>query len=185
MNPTAFYQHLPTLHTQRLILRKLRLEDAGDYFAFASDPQVTRFLRWGPHASMAETEKYLEHAIGGYHAGTDGPWGIELAREGRLIGSIHLMEIDPYHLKADVGVVLNSQYWRKSIGSEALRCVLAHCFNALCLQRVQALVITGNIAGYRLMETCGMTHEGVLRRYALQKGMWRDFDVFSILPEAL
>lgn len=184
MDATELLQQLPTLRTERLILRKLRLDDAADYFAFASDPRVTRYLRWGPHGSPEQTQAYLADVLTRYAEGAnDGLWGIEQAGEQRLIGSIHLMDINLHDLKADVGIILHAQYWGKGLACEALRRVLAFSFGELGLQRVQALIITGNTAACRLMERCGMTHEGLLRRYALQKGQWWDFDVFSIIAD--
>ena len=117
---------------------------------------VTRYLRWGPHASLQDTEAYLAEVLEDSGQALDGLWGIELPQEGRLVGTIHLMDIDERHLKADVGVVVNAQYWRKDIGSEALQRVLAFCFDDLSLQRVQGLPITENAAACRMLEKCGM-----------------------------
>jgi len=181
MNVTAFYQKLPLLKTPRLLLRELCEEDDRDYFAFASDPQVTQYLRWGPHTSLDETHTYLSGVLAGYRNGTDGPWGIESVQKRRLIGACHLMGIDPNHLNADVGVVLHSQYWGQGLGSEALQAVLTLCFTDLGLQRVQGLAITGNASACRMMVKCRMKHEGVLRHHALQKGQWCDFEQYAIL----
>ena len=44
------------LETDRLFLRRLLPEDADMMYAnWASDPQVTRFLRWEPHKNALET----------------------------------------------------------------------------------------------------------------------------------
>jgi ribosomal-protein-alanine N-acetyltransferase len=183
IDPTAFYRDLPTLETGRLRLRKLRLEDAGAYFAFAGDPQVTRYLRWGPHASLAVTKDYLAEVLQGYEEGSDGPWGIESKTEGALIGTVHLMEIDPHNRRADTGVVLARAYWGKGIGSEALLRVLAFCFTEMGLKRVQGFPITANLAARRMMEKCGMLYEGTLRSYAFQKGQFQDFDLLAIISD--
>jgi [ribosomal protein S5]-alanine N-acetyltransferase len=181
INPSTFYHNLPSLTTDRLVLRRLRLEDAQAYFAFAGDPLVTRYLRWGPHGSIAETESYLAGVMEGYASGCDGPWGIELARAQALVGTIHLMAIDPQHRTAEVGVVVARTYWGQGIGPEALRRVLALCFNELGLNRVQGLVVVGNAPGRRMMEKCAMVHEGTLREYAVQKGQPQNFDVYALL----
>ncbi len=180
MNLARLLRPLPVLTTQRLILRPLRLEDAVDYFTFAGDPQVTRYLRWGPHASLQDTQTYLAEVIDGYARRPDGLWGIALPAEGRLVGTIHLMEINTNSRKADVGVVVSAQYWHQGIASEALRRVLAFCFQDLKLQRVQGLPVSGNTAVCCLLEKCGMTHEGTLRHAALQKGQWWDFERYVI-----
>lgn len=45
-----------TLETDRLFLRRLLPQDAGMMYAnWASDPEVTRFLRWEPHKNALET----------------------------------------------------------------------------------------------------------------------------------
>ena len=48
------------IETERLILRRFRLEDAqAMYDRWASDPEVTRFLTWPPHASADSTRQLL------------------------------------------------------------------------------------------------------------------------------
>jgi len=42
MSPRAFFGDLPTLRTERLILRKLSLDDAADMFGYAREPVMTR-----------------------------------------------------------------------------------------------------------------------------------------------
>ncbi len=41
-----FFREPPELMTERLLLRKMRPDDAGEIFAYASDPEVTRYMRW-------------------------------------------------------------------------------------------------------------------------------------------
>ena len=46
-----------TLETPRLILRRFAAGDAAAmYRNWASDPEVTRFLTWPPHESLAVSE---------------------------------------------------------------------------------------------------------------------------------
>ncbi len=40
------FADLPDLETERLLLRKMRLDDAKAMFASASDPEVTRYVLW-------------------------------------------------------------------------------------------------------------------------------------------
>ena len=48
------------IETPRLLLRRLLPEDAPQMYAnWASDPEVTRYLRWEPHKSPAETRELL------------------------------------------------------------------------------------------------------------------------------
>ena len=48
-------RNFPDLRTPRLLLRRLRMEDAGDIFAYACDPPMTRFVFWEPHRTLDDT----------------------------------------------------------------------------------------------------------------------------------
>ena len=53
-----------TIETERLLLRKLRADDAEAMFRnWASDPEVTRFLTWPPHKSADFTRELLSEWV--------------------------------------------------------------------------------------------------------------------------
>jgi len=175
------YGNLQRLETPRLILRVVTMGDLEDMFAYSSDEEVTRFLRWGPHRALEETESYIRGVLREYEEGKDGPWGIEYRDTGRLVGSIHLMKINAQHCKAEIGFVLSRSYWNRGLMSEALKRVLEHSFESIGLNRIEGLCLVDNLAGIRVMKKLGMRQEGVLREYSYQKGAFRDFVVYSML----
>jgi ribosomal-protein-alanine N-acetyltransferase len=175
------YQNLPRLETPRLVLRKATKGDVPSIFAYSSDPEVTRYLRWGPHQSLADTEDYVNEVLAEYREGLDGPWLMERRQTNTVIGHIHLMEIDTRHRKAQVGFVLSRGYWNRGIATEALIKVLEYAFGEIGLNRVEGLCISDNRAAARVMEKAGMQKEAELREYLFQKGAFRDFSVYSML----
>jgi len=48
------------LMTERLVLRRPTLSDAADIYAYAHDPEVTRYMVWPTHADMSESTAFLE-----------------------------------------------------------------------------------------------------------------------------
>ena len=176
-----FYQHLPILEAERLVLRPFTLADIPDIFVYASDPQVTRFLFWGPHVNQQQTENYIRTVLGEYEKGEDGPWGIELRETGKIIGSIHLMDLDAKHRKSEVGFVLAKAYHNQGIMTEALREVLVFALNELGLNRVEGFCAADNLASAAVMQKVGMQQEGVLRDYLFQKDAFKDFILYAIL----
>jgi ribosomal-protein-alanine N-acetyltransferase len=177
----SFYQNLPRLETSRLILRKITNSDVSDIFAYASDPEVTRYLRWGPHQSPDETENYVNEVLDQYREGLDGPWAIENKANHKVIGHIHLMEIDLHHRKAHVGFVLSKPYWNQGIMTEALGKVVEYSFAKLGLIRLEGLCISDNLAAIRVLSKVGMRVEGRFRKYLFQKGTQWDCDIWAIL----
>ncbi len=175
-----FYRNLPRLETTRLALRNATKTDVADIFAYASDAEVTHYLRWEPHQSLKETEIYVNEVLAQYRSGLDGAWFIEYKQSHNIIGSIHLMEINIQHRKAQVGFALSKNYWRRGIMTEALRKVLDYSFG-MGLNRVDGLCISDNRAAARVMEKAGMKKEGEFREYLFQKGTFWDFCMYSIL----
>lgn len=53
------------LTTERLILRKWTLEDAGSLFAYARDPDVGPIAGWPAHQSIEESRNMIEHVFNG------------------------------------------------------------------------------------------------------------------------
>ena len=55
-------KHLGTqrLETERLVLRRFTMEDAQAMFEnWASDPEVTKFLSWPTHQTIADSRSVL------------------------------------------------------------------------------------------------------------------------------
>ena len=77
------------LETERLRLRKLRKEDAQRIFDYwASDPEVTKFITWPPHTSVAVTEAVMDHWLTEYEKPDCYRYGIEVKETDELIGMI-------------------------------------------------------------------------------------------------
>jgi ribosomal-protein-alanine N-acetyltransferase len=82
---------------------------------------------------------------------------------------------------AEVGYVLNPDYWGKGIALEALERVLQFGFEELKLHRIEARFIQENERSRRVMEKAGMTFEGVHREGMLVKGNYVNVGVCAIL----
>jgi ribosomal-protein-alanine N-acetyltransferase len=176
-----FYQNLPRLVTEQLRLRPFTLGDVDDYFLFASDPEVTQYLRWGPHPDREYTRDYLQGVLEAYAAGSDSPWGIELKAERRIVGIMHLMALDRLHRKAHIGFVLARPYWKQGYVTEAVQAVLKYGFTKMELNRIEAYCLPENMDALRVLERLGMQREGLLRQYAWQKDAFRDFYLYALL----
>jgi len=49
------------INTDRLLLRKLEVEDSNDMFKnWATDSEVTKFLSWKPHDNVEETKEIIK-----------------------------------------------------------------------------------------------------------------------------
>jgi ribosomal-protein-alanine N-acetyltransferase len=177
----ALFSDLPALETERLILRKQRLEDAADLFAYGSDPEVFRYTGWETYTSLADARSFLESTLARYERGEPAYWGIERRASGRLIGSIGFEWWAPEDFAAEIGYSLGRPYWNQGLMTEALRAVMRFGRDTLDLHRIQARVEAENIGSRRVMEKCGMQYEGAMRECVFGDGRFIDLQLYAIL----
>jgi ribosomal-protein-alanine N-acetyltransferase len=175
------FSRIPELETERLILRKMRVGDEEDMYAYAKRSEVTRYLLWSPHPDIYYTRDYLRYLATRYAAGSFYDWAIVLKSSGRMIGTCGFTAFDCPHDAAEIGYVLNPDYRGQGIAPEAVRAVLAFGFDKLALHRIEARFIEGNEASLRVMEKVGMRFEGYRREAMLIKGAYRTIGYSSIL----
>ncbi len=152
------------IETERLILRRFRIEDAEDmYINWASDPEVTRFLTWPPHSDVDVTKSILSDWIPRYEDGGYFNWVMEYKETGKPIGNISVVKLNESTEAADIGYCMSRTYWGRGLMPEALRAVMDYLFDVVGLNRIAASHDVNNPKSGRVMEKSGMKQEGVLR----------------------
>ena len=175
------FSNIPTLETERLILRGLAVSDCFDMYEYSRKPEVTEFLSWYPHEDLEYTKEYLKNLKSHYALGTFYDWAVVLKEENKMIGTCGFTNIYSQHDSAEIGYVLNPKYRGRGIAPEAALKVVDFGFNVLGLNRIEAKYIVGNSASKRVMEKLGMKFEGVARSSMLIKSRYVDIGVCSIL----
>jgi hypothetical protein len=108
--------------TERLRLRLPSLDDAEAIFAsYARDADVTRYLRWKAHTTLAHTVAFLHQAVAAVEALTEAHWVIE-RRD--LDGPIGMIGLRFSEHGAELGYVLARRSWHQGYAPEAARAVV-------------------------------------------------------------
>ncbi len=153
-----------TIETERLILRRLRKEDAAAMFRnWTSDPEVTKYLTWPTHGSIAVSEQVLAGWIKNYGSDRFYRWGIELKAASEVIGSISVVGQTEEIAAAAIGYCIGRNWWHQGITSEALAAVIRYLFREVGCNRIEARHDVRNPHSGEVMKKCGMQFEGVLR----------------------
>ena len=174
---------LPTLETERLVLRPLMMSDVEHiYHQWAKDPDVSSKTSWLAHQSLEETHLFVQTVVNHYQQGVIDTWGIVLKETNTLIGtggftakaaSPHLYEF---------GYVLAKPYWNQGLMTEAGSTMISWATDTLSPLRIQSLVAVGNEASVRVLEKIGFLREGVLARYVVSKQKVFDVYMFALIP---
>ena len=174
----------PRLETVHLVLRALRMEDAGFIFKEWGDPVVTYYMR---DEEPLKTREQAEEMLRPLQTPEKMPdfrwWGIEIKAEGHLIGTCGYCRWDKQHHHAEIGYDLWPDYWGQGLMPEALRALLRFGFKDMDLNRVEATTHTENERSQRVLAKLGFRREGLLREYYCRDGIYNDQVQFSLLIE--
>ena len=174
-----------TIETDRLILRRARIEDAQQMFAcWASDAEVTKFLTWPPHANEGVSATLLKSWIADYESLKTYHWMIVPKGTGDLpIGTLSAVSKDDRIGKLEVGYCIGRSWWHKGIASEALAAVIAYLFTEVGANRIQARHDPNNPNSGAVMRKCGMQFEGRMRQADHNNQGVCDVDYYAILRQ--
>ena len=145
---------VPTLETERLILRPLSIEDLDTvYTRWASDPRVNKYMIYSLWKSREDGREWLETM---YQDVDKKDFGFVDKATGELIGSGGIY----YH--ADIGVWsigynLSYDYWNRGLVTEAIKRIIDWARENFTVPVVAGTFAVGNIGSQRVMEKLGMT----------------------------
>jgi RimJ/RimL family protein N-acetyltransferase len=151
--------------TARLVGRMPRLDDAPAIFAaYASDPDVTRYLAWRAYDRVEPLTAFLREALAHWEKGAGHlAWILCLKGTDTPIGSIGVtLEGNG---KAVFGYVLAKKFWGHGFAAEALTFLVDRSLEQPTIWRAWAFCDAENLASVRVMEKAGMIREGLLRRW--------------------
>ncbi len=144
------------LTSHRLFLRPFRVEDAeAMYQTWASDPEVTRFLTWSPHRSVAETRLLLESWCRRYKDPRFFEWAVTLKDTGELIGSFCAMTTIRRKTLM-IGYSYGKAYWGKGYATEAAKRVVQYLFSETPCDTVTARYHIDNKASGHVLSKTGL-----------------------------
>lgn len=139
--------------TERLRLRRIRKEDAQRIFdCWANDPEVTKYLTWNPHESVAVTEKVVDIWLSEYEQPDCYRYGIELKESGELIGMIDVVRI--LDNVPEIGYCSGRAYWGNGYMTEALKALCAMLFEE-GYKEIDIEAIRENIASNIVIQKAG------------------------------
>ncbi|MGA3052673.1 MAG: GNAT family N-acetyltransferase [Candidatus Korobacteraceae bacterium] len=159
------------LETERLILRRLRPEDADAIFAVLGDPIAMQYY---PRTfDRKDAEEWIERNLRRYTEYGHGLYAVVLKTSGDVVGDCGLVtqQIDG-RPELEVGYHLRRDQWGHGYATEAARGCMDYAFRELAAAKVISLIRQENLPSRRVAERNGMRVERQVMHFGLMHLMY-------------
>lgn len=156
-------------------LRPLTAADLDPFMIWASDPEVTRHLRWEAYSSRAAAEEFFETVVKKHS------WFQAIVIDSEVIGSITLeKKSGDFRCVAELGYVSAKKYWGHGYMTYAVQMAVQRCFQELDVVRIEAKTHPANAGSQRVLEKNGFVREAVLKKAIIRKGNIEDLYLYAL-----
>jgi RimJ/RimL family protein N-acetyltransferase len=150
---------IPTLETERLILRVQTRQDFPAFAAMWADPVVTRFIGGAPLSEEDAWSKFMRIA-GHWTLLGVGFWGIFEKASGQRIGEAGILDVKreivpSFHGVPEIGWGLLPAVHGKGYATEAVQAILGWAENHFGMVRMVCIVDPENAPSLRVAARCG------------------------------
>lgn len=149
------------LTTERLVLRRLRVDEADAVAEYKNDPEVARYQDWDLPYPVEE----IAAKIAAYE---QRPWpspgaglNVAIEYEGELIGDLGV-GWDDAGTEAEIGYTLRLDHQGKGLATEAVAAVVERLFFE-GVDRITSSLDPENVASIRVLEKVGFHYEASSR----------------------
>jgi ribosomal-protein-alanine N-acetyltransferase len=170
--------------TERLLLRRLRLDDVEAIFAVIGDPIAMHYYpRTFEHK---DAEEWVERNLRRYAEHGHGLYAVVLKTSGDVIGDCGLVtqqvEGRP---ELEVGYHLRRDQWGRGYATEAARGCMEYAFDTLHARKVISLIRPENLPSRRVAERNGMQVEREVMHRGLMHLMYAISKLSASQPSAI
>ena len=155
-----------TIETDRLLLRRPARSDAQAVFhRYASDREVTRYLSWPTHRSLADTLAFITLSDDEWQRWPAGPYLVfsrENGKSGTLLGGTGLMYKTA--IRAITGYIFAKDAWGHGYATESLQ-AMVEIARQTGVHRLEAECHAAHTPSAHVLEKCGFTREEVRREH--------------------
>ena len=138
------------IRTERLILRRVTMDDVAAMHAIMTNPVAMRYWSTPPHTELAQTERWMASMVDADPATSD---DFIVALDGKLIGKLGAWKVP------EVGFLIDPAHWGRGYAREALAAFIEHR-RAMGSTDLTADVDPRNTASIRLLQGAGFVETG-------------------------
>lgn len=144
------------LETDRLVLRKIEIEDADALFQIQNNSDVMRYAINGP-SSEEGVFRFIHATLNRYETDGIGQWAVVEKLSNTVIGDcgFSIKDIDRIR-EHDLSYRFSRKYWGKGFATEAATACRNYAFKNLNLDRIISIQDKDNKLSHKVLHKIGM-----------------------------
>ncbi len=162
---------IPTLTTERLILRGFLASDLDPYAALNADPEMMRFTGGGRPSDRKSTWRLMAMLLGHWHLRGYGMWAMVERASGQFIGRAGLYNEEGWPGLEAAWTVARDR-WGRGYATEAGRVALEYAFETVGSDHVISIIHPENAASIRVAEKLGETFESTTNIWGREQAIY-------------
>ncbi len=177
---TFNFTPFPTLETNRLLLRKVSVDDVQEMFLLRSDPVVMKHIARKSAEKLEEAVKFIDLILAAEESNQSISWAITLKGNRKMIGTICLWNVQPENHRAEIGYVLLPEYHGQSIMNESIAAVVNYGFKVMNLHCIEGHVDPNNMGSVKVLENNYFKREALLKENQFFNEQYYDTAIFTL-----
>ena len=170
------------LSNERVSLRAMEPEDLDVLYRWENDDRLWAFGSTLTPFSRFVLRQYIENASQDLFEVKQLRLMIVEATTDTPIGTIDLYDFDPFHLRAGIGILIDSDHQKQGFAREALILLKGYAFRFLKMNQLYAFIPAMNVGSQHLFRRCGFTESGLLRKWNKASEGLEDVYVYQCFP---
>lgn len=167
------------LRNEQLLLRAAEPEDLHFMYRIENDPQLWEISNLHIPYSRYVLKKYIETSQNDIYIDRQLRLMIEAYTIKKVIGIIDLTDFNPFHNRAEIGIMIESAYRNNGYATQALQLLCEYSFKALYLNQLYAYVSCDNIPSIQLFTRCGFSSAGILKEWIRSENTYKDVSLMQ------
>lgn len=171
--------NIPTLETERLILRAFEADDIDAYASMAADTEVSKFISLGGKPmNRLEAWRSMAMQLGHWQLRGFGQWAVEEKETGLFVGRLGLYYPDTWPAR-EIGYALARDHWGKGYASEGAAAARDFAFETLGWDDIISIISPANTRSQAVAKRLGETfreefnfQDMTLHIYGLTRAEW-------------